>query len=227
MKDSLHTSRERRGFVPPLLYLCLFCLITESAPAESLTIEVRGPDDVGLAGIGVFLERLDQDITASANHTAIDILQKDKGFVPYVSLLQAGSTVTFSNLDDITHHIYSVTGNERFSFTLRAGEITPDMTIEQAGLIAMGCNIHDWMSGYLLVVNSPYYGITNSEGTVVIEVQDSGNYRIRTWHPQIEKGGEKLITVPGVARAMLKLEQGMAKIPLQRGVDDFDFLENY
>ena len=205
----------------------LIFLAAELAFAQPLSVEVQNPDGSAAAGIAVYLEALDRELPAGSNAVAIEILQQDKGFMPYVSAVQAGSTVTFSNHDDITHHIYSVTGSQRFSFNLRAEEVTSEMVIEQAGLIAMGCNIHDWMSGYLLAVDSPYYGTTDAQGRAVIEVGDAGNYRIVTWHPEVEKSVEKVARLPMTETVILQLEQGLAIKPRQKGVDNFDFLEGY
>jgi plastocyanin len=213
----------------PQWFICLglLCLLTESVAAQPLSVEVRNPDGTAVAGAAVYVEALDRELPPGANHSAIEILQQDKGFAPYVSVVQAGSTVTFSNHDDITHHIYSVTGNQRFAFSLRAGEITPEMTIEQAGLIAMGCNIHDWMSGYLLVVDSPYYGMTDPQGETVIDVDQAGSYRIVIWHPQLGKSVQKIVRLPTTETVTLQLVQGLAKIPRQKGIDSFDFLDGY
>ena len=224
-----HPYSTRRLASYPLWFICpgLFFLAAELAFAHPLSVEVQNPDGSAAAGIAVYLEALDRKLPAGSNDVAIEILQQDKGFVPYVSAVQAGSTVTFSNHDDITHHIYSVTGSQRFSFNLRAGEVTPEMVIEQSGLIAMGCNIHDWMSGYLLVVESPYYGTTDAQGRAVIEVGDAGNYRIVTWHPEVEKSVEKVALLPMTETIVIQLGQGLAIKPRQKGVDNFDFLEGY
>jgi len=227
MTDERYPPRNRNGIALRIFCLGLFCLTAKSALAETVTVEVRDPAGGAIVGIAVYLEPLDREILSRTNHATVEILQQDKGFVPYVSVVQAGSNVTFSNNDDITHHIYSVTGNKRFSFNLRAHEITPEMSIEQAGAIAMGCNIHDWMSGHLLVVDSPYYGMTNTQGQVVIEVGDAGRYRIVTWHPQLQKIVQKIVPLPTMETVSLQLEQSLAAIPRQKGIDNFDFLEGY
>ena len=227
MHEHRDSTRKPAGYRLWLICHGLFFLAAELAFANPLSVEVQNPDGSAAAGIAVYLEALDRELPTGSNAVAIEILQQDKGFVPYVSAVQAGSTVTFSNHDDITHHIYSVTGSQRFSFNLRADEVTPEMVIEQAGLIAMGCNIHDWMSGYLLVVDSPLYGTTDAQGRAVIEVGDAGNYRIVTWHPEVEKSVEKVARLPMTETVILQLEQGLAIKPRQKGVDNFDFLEGY
>ena len=227
MYTQRHQARRGGRFSSRIICPALLCLALHSAHAESLALQVVDASGAPAPGIAVYLEAVDRDLPAGSHQVAIEILQQNKGFVPYVSVVQAGSTVTFSNLDDITHHIYSVTGRERFSVTLKTGEITDGMTIEQAGLIAMGCNIHDWMSGYLLVVDTPYYATTDARGRALIEVELGGRYRVVTWHPQIEQGVQQEVILPGAGSVTLALAQAMPKLPRQQGVDDFDFLEGY
>lgn len=217
--------KRRSGIVRYIL--ALICLLSGVVFAGPVAVQVQDPDGVGVEGVAVYIEWLDGKAPVSSSHSAIDILQKDKGFSPFLSVVQSGTTVTFSNFDDITHHIYSVTGNERFSYNIRAGEKTPDMTIEKPGLIAMGCNIHDWMSGYLLVLETPYYALTDSQGRAVFEVREAGNYRAVAWHPQMKDEPSQDISLPGDELVVLKLQHKMAKIPRQKAVDDFDFLEGY
>jgi len=194
---------------------------------QPLTITVKDNQGKVLPGIVVYATWLEGKTTNKMKHSAIDIRQKDKGFNPYLSVVQSNSTVTFSNLDDITHHIYSVTGIERFSYSLQAGKITPPLSIEQAGLIAMGCNIHDWMSGYLLVVNTPYYALTNQHGKIELNIQQQGKFQVTAWHPQFNEKLNIQVSLPIQTDLVLNLTEKMAKIPSQKSSDDFDFLEGY
>jgi len=216
----------------PLRYLLTLLssalvVFASSSHAQPLTITVKDNQDKILPGIVVYATWLDGETANKMKHSAIDIRQKDKGFNPYLSVVQSNSTVTFSNLDDITHHIYSVTGIERFSYSLQAGKITPPLSIEQAGLIAMGCNIHDWMSGYLLVVNTPHYGLTDEHGQVELNIQQQGQFQVTAWHPQFNEKLSIQTSLPSQSKLVLNLSEKMAKIPSQKSSDDFDFLEGY
>lgn len=170
---------------------------------------------------------LDGKMANELKHSAIDIRQKDKGFNPYLSVVQSNSSVTFSNLDDITHHIYSVTGIERFSYSLKSGKTTQPLSIEQAGIIAMGCNIHDWMSGYLLVVDTPFYAITADDEQIELTVVQQGDFQITAWHPQFNEKITRHVTLPNQDKIELRLTEKMATIPSQKSSDDFDFIEGY
>jgi len=211
-----------------LLYILAgMLLLPAMAFAESISVQVLGANGTAAEGIAVYIESLDGRSVRSSSHVSIDILQKDKAFTPYLSLVQVGTTVSFSNLDDITHHIYSVSGNKHFSHTVRAGKKTGDMKLEKTGIIAMGCNIHDWMSGYLLVVETPYYELTDSQGLVVFDLPDSVSYRAVAWHPQMNDALSKVINLNSSSSIVLQMKHKMSSIPHQKGIDDFDFLEGY
>jgi len=195
--------------------------------AISLSVTVNDVQNDTLEGVVVYVQFQSNDTLSTEKYTAIDIRQKDKGFSPYINVIQSNSKVTFSNLDDITHHIYSVTGNEKFSYTIKSGDISLPLKIKHSGLIAMGCNIHDWMSGYILVVDTPYYGITNKDGNIYFNLENPGIYQIVVWHPQMNEKPFKKIKLNNNSKVLIKLSNAMSKIPEQKGVDDFDFLEGY
>lgn len=210
-----------------LLWLAAPGYVGSPAFAGPVSVQVLDPDGAALPGIVVYVETSDHSLPASRGTAAIDILQKDRGFEPYVSVVQAVTSVTFTNLDDITHHIYSVTGGTRFSYTIRANEKTPALVIDKPGLIAMGCNIHDWMSGYLLVLETPYFALTDERGIAQFDIDQTGAYEVVAWHPQMPEEIAARLEVPGASELALKLQRPMKAIPRQRAVDEFDFLEGY
>jgi len=210
-------------------YLLFACpvLIASSCFANDIQVQVVSHQKQPLKGIVVYLEAIGRHIALESKASAINIGQKNKGFAPYVSVVQSGTSVTFSNQDDITHHIYSVTGNKKFTYTIRSGEASSPLEIDQKGIIAMGCNIHDWMSGYILVLDTPYYTKTDANGVATVYGLEHGKYRIVAWHPQLQERLVKETFLPSASPIVLQLQKKMAKIPSQKGVDDFDFLDGY
>lgn len=97
----------------------------------------------------VYLQPQD-DIFLTLNENIVEVGQFDRSFTPYISVIQLGNTVNFKNRDDITHHIYSPIGDNKFSYKINAGQSASKSDFQQTGEVAMDCNIHDWMSGYLL-----------------------------------------------------------------------------
>jgi plastocyanin len=158
-----------------------------------------------------------------------EIEQLDKKFAPYVSAVRQQDEVIFTNHDDITHHMYSFNGPARFDFRLKTAESKTVMDFAEPGVIAMGCNIHDWMSGYVMVVETPFYAVTDAEGLVVFTDMPASDYHLVAWHPQMAKDelADRHIVIPDVSVVTLQLTQPMAPIPAQKSLGDFDFLEDY
>ena len=103
--------------------------------------------------------------------------QIDKEFVPYVQVIRVGSTVRFPNNDNIRHHVYSFSAAKKFVLPLYSGTPATPVLFDKVGVVRLGCNIHDWMIGYLYVTDAPYFGKTAVPGRVDMLLQ---RYRIRT-----------------------------------------------
>jgi len=165
------------------------------------------------------------------NKETLYIEQKGKKFSPYIAVMQKGQTINFVNKDDITHHIYSVSGENRFEFKIKAGveKVTNPMLVTEE--IAMGCNIHDWMSGYALVVDTPYFGKTNKQGMITFSLPKNAKYEVTAWHPQLDVKDNRVsqsITVNHVnLSTIITLPENLLPLPEQTGQDEFDFIEEY
>jgi plastocyanin len=110
--------------------------------------------------------------------------QINKTFVPLVTVVQAGAQVAFPNRDEVRHHVYSFSPAKVFEIKLYAGAATPPRIVfDKAGEVVLGCNIHDTMLGYILVVDSPFYGKSAREGRVKLEGLPEGEYDVHAWHP--------------------------------------------
>ncbi len=213
--------------------LCLTPIFFSSlAWAQQVEIQVIDPSLTGVEQVVVYLIPLKQQALAQ-NSQPLIIRQKDKAFAPYVTVAQKGQQLSFQNQDDITHHIYSVSGKNRFSFKVKAGTEKLSPNLNYAGEVAMGCNIHDWMSGYVLVVDTPYYAQTDNNGIARLELAQNGDYRLVIWHPELTTENyqiDQTITVPNIENNnvwKIKLAEPLQSPPEQENQDEFDFLEGY
>ncbi|WP_271270350.1 hypothetical protein [Aliamphritea hakodatensis] len=202
-----------------------------SAPALAieLNVQVLSASGEPLQDMVVYAEPLDGQ-QLPATDKVVSVGQKGKSFAPYVSVSQAGSDVLFDNQDDITHHIYSVDSDARFSFKIKAGEQRLQRGLDQSGEVAMGCNIHDWMSGYLLLVDTPLFGKTSQAGAVSFDTPEAGRYRVTVWHPQLLADNNReaqTVDVQNGMKVTARLTSGMDETPEQESDDDFDFLSEY
>lgn len=142
--------------------------------------------------------------------------QRDTQFQPLVSVIHTGSRVQFPNSDNVRHQVYSFSPAKRFELPLYSGQAAAPVVFETPGVVELGCNIHDWMIAYVVVVDTPYHAISTASGQVAIEAPP-GRYRLRIWHPHLPSASapvEQDITVgaePLVRRIDLPLQTPAAR----------------
>ena len=120
---------------------------------------------------------------STKNENPITVDQVDKEFAPYMTAIQAGSRINFPNNDKIRHQVYSFSDTKQFEIPLYSGTPSDPVLFEKPGVVALGCNIHDWMTAYIFVANSPYFAITDKNGKAEIKNLTKGEYNIEAWHP--------------------------------------------
>ena len=114
----------------------------------------------------------------------VAVEQVDREFVPYVTVVQTGTTVTFPNRDPILHHVYSFSPAKPFEIKLYTGKSPTEVVFDKPGVVTLGCNIHDWMIGYILVVSTPHFAKTDATGVARLRDLPAGAYDLQAWHPQ-------------------------------------------
>ena len=158
----------------------LAALCAQPALAGVVTVDVTTRSAATAADTVIVFDPL--DATPAPSHDAAVIDQVNKTFVPRVSVVRAGTAITFPNSDHIRHQVYSFSRAKTFTLKLYAGSPHTAVTFDQAGLVVLGCNIHDNMLAYVGVVDSPYFAKLGDSGTATFNLP-AGRYRLRTWHP--------------------------------------------
>ena len=120
--------------------------------------------------------------------------QRNLMFVPDVLVVQTGTAVDFPNSDQVRHQVYSFSPAKPFQLALYAGRAHAPVVFEHAGLVTVGCNIHDSMLGYIWVTDSPWFGRTGANGTLQLRDLTSGDYTVRVWHSRLSETGPQLET---------------------------------
>ena len=120
---------------------------------------------------------------APADHVVVD--QKKMTFVPHVSVVQQGTTVEFLNSDPVGHNVYwpSISGNKKLAHNMGTwpqGQKKPFQFMD-LGAASLLCNVHPEMSGYVVVVPTPYFAVTDKDGNYTIKNVPPGHYTILTW----------------------------------------------
>jgi plastocyanin len=116
--------------------------------------------------------------------------QVNQEFTPKVTAIVVGTAVRFPNHDNIRHQVYSFSPAKRFELPLYAGVPAEAVLFDKPGVVILGCNIHDWMIGYVYVSESPYFAKTRADGTALIADLPSRAYVVRLWHPQLDASEE-------------------------------------
>ncbi len=132
------------------------------------------------------------------------LVQRNKTFVPHVLVVQAGSMVQFPNEDPFFHNVFSLFAGKRFDLGLYESGSSRSVRFDKPGASFLFCNIHPEMSAVILVVATPYYGLSDKAGRVKIEDVPEGRYRLEVWHerssPEALKNAEQVVTVSGATR---------------------------
>lgn len=133
-----------------------------------------------------------------------EMVQKNIAFIPHVLIVPVGATVRFPNRDAVRHHIYSFSKPARFEMKLYGREETRSYTFASPGTVALGCNIHDRMTGFIRVVDTPFAAKSDRSGALSIDGLSAGVARVTIWHPRLKtRDNELMLTLPVPARGSL------------------------
>lgn len=148
--------------------------------AATLEVEVR--DFAGAPVPDAVVHVYPKSGPAAFRKRDAQVEQLDKTFVPLVTVVQTGTAVQFPNRDPIRHHVYSFSPAKPFELKLYSGTPAAPVLFDKAGEVVLGCNIHDNMIAYVLVVDTPFFAKTNKEGKAKVDALAAGDYEVRLWH---------------------------------------------
>lgn len=188
----------------------LLLLAALVAPVHAGTAEVQVVDSAGkpLAGAAVFLESREAK-AASRPAAGVEIAQAKRQFSRAVTLVTVGTPVSFPNLDTVRHHVYSFSPVKKFEIKLYVGTPAAPVVFDSPGIAVLGCNIHDNMAAWVVVVETPHHGLTGADGKLTLRNMPAGTYQLRSWHPALPPGDpapSQALVVPasGTASASVK-----------------------
>jgi plastocyanin len=120
---------------------------------------------------------------APAEHVVVD--QKKMEFIPHVVVILQGTTVDFTNSDPVGHNVYwpSISGNKKLTHNLGTWPKGDKKSFQfnDMGVAPLLCNVHPEMSGYVVVVATPYFAVTDKDGNYEIKNVPAGKYTLKTW----------------------------------------------
>jgi len=177
----------------PLLPVTLFAGVTvegrvelpksHSAPVQAKRYEIVTKGGVLSTQPPLAVVYLDGSFPQPASIPTKQVAQKDLTFVPALLPVRAGTRVEFPNLDDTYHNIFSYSPAKRFDLGRYRPEERPIpiQVFDKPGLVTLRCDIHEHMRGLILVLNTPYFVMTDTDGHFRLSGLPAGHYTLKAW----------------------------------------------
>ena len=156
-------------------------------------IKARGVRDA--RDVVVYLEGVKGEFPPPEEKPVMD--QVNLVFIPHVLPVLVGTTVLFTNNDKVKHNVFSPSKCCKFNLGTYGAGIEREVTFDQPGKVALLCNVHTEMSAYVFVLESPYFALTDLEGTFSIGNIPSGTYTIKTWHEKLKEKKQEVTVLEG------------------------------
>ena len=188
------TRREPRGrSVLRIFLLVFFSSLGFSGASSSQEITVTGKLELFREGSAslqdsssgvVWLTRIGEtgEPPAASSSPKLQLVQKNKSFNPHLVVVQVGSSVAFPNKDPFFHNVFSLFEGKRFDLGLYEAGTSRTVIFDREGISYIFCNIHPEMSGVVVALKTPYYGISDARGSVTIPDVPPGRYELHVWH---------------------------------------------
>lgn len=160
--------------------LMFACLETTGARASN----IGGKVQVGAAGLPnavVYLEGVKGNFPPPQRAV---LNQRDKSFAPHVLAVMKGATIEFLNSDDFLHNTFSDSKTKVFNLNQPVKDSRSLLKVDQPGVIEVRCHIHGSMQAWIVVVDNPYFAVTDSRGIFRIQGVPPGTYKLKSWSEQ-------------------------------------------
>lgn len=132
--------------------------------------------------------------------------QKNLVFIPHVLPVVAGTTVDFLNSDDVLHNVFSPDKCCKFDLGTYGKSVSKSQKFDKAGSQAvLLCNVHPEMEAYVVVLQNPYFALSDKEGNFKIENVPAGNYVLKVWNEKL-KGVDQSITIPASRKLVVNFD---------------------
>ena len=156
-----------------------------AAPLTAATIDARVADARGnaITNAVVYAIPSGHELPLAKKTAVMD--QKNRMFIPHVLPVQVGTSVRFPNSDDIRHQVYSFSPAKTFQLPLYAGTPSTPLIFDKTGVVTLGCNIHDQMSAFIVVLETPYFEKTAGDGRASLNDVEAGRYTLHVWYPDM------------------------------------------
>jgi plastocyanin len=171
------------------LILSSFAVLALALPAAAadLTVTVRTPAGEPVKDAVVMLKPPGGGSAAPIKFTwPYAVAQQNIQFNPFVLIVPVGSSVSFPNKDNVRHHVYSFSPVKTFELKLYGHDESRSVLFDKAGVVPLGCNIHDQMIAYVMVVDTAFSAKTGADGVAVIRGLPAGASSMTVWQPYMK-----------------------------------------
>ncbi|MCH7592377.1 MAG: carboxypeptidase regulatory-like domain-containing protein [Planctomycetes bacterium] len=168
---------------------------TKPIPNEDIVVS----KDAKVRWVVAYIKKIDQgkpfDIDPD-NPTTLD--QKGCRFRPHIVVVPKDQPLRILNSDGVLHNVHlHAKKNEPFNRSMPGRVKQLDVTFDYSERIRVGCDVHKWMSGWIVVAKHPYYAVTGKDGTFRFEDVPAGNYTVEIWHEKLGKKQAEVTVTPG------------------------------
>jgi plastocyanin len=156
---------------------------SRSAPIQAKRYEIVTKAGVLSTQPPLAVVYLDGNFPRPASFPVKEVTQKDLTFIPALLPVELGTRVEFPNLDDTYHNIFSYSPTKRFDVGRYRSEERPipSVMFDKPGLVTLRCDIHEHMRGLILVLNTPYFVMTDTAGRFRLDKLPAGRYTVKAW----------------------------------------------
>ncbi len=167
------------GKIIPLLTPLVLVMTALAVQAGTIRGRVDGGRMLKKGPAVVYLAGAKGEFKKPAGNPTMD--QRNMTFIPHVLAIQTGTTVDFLNNDEVRHNVFSPDREKYNLGTWPTGKVKPH-TFTQKGVYTQLCNVHPEMEAFIVVLDTPYFAVTDAEGNFVIRDVPPGTYTVKTWH---------------------------------------------
>lgn len=156
---------------------------TRSAPVVNMRYEIVAKGGVLATNPPLAIVYVEGEFPRTTPAPVVQVSQKDLMFVPSLLAVETGTRIEFPNLDDTYHNIFSFSPAKRFDLgRYRSDERpVPFQIFDQPGLVTLRCDIHEHMRGLILVVDTPFFTVTEPDGRFVLKNVPAGKHTLKVW----------------------------------------------
>ena len=161
----------------------IFVGMWSSSYGAELSIRLSNLSGAVLADAVVFDSKARVGPGSAESRKRQTIVQRGRVFEPFVTVVEKGTSILFPNDDPMLHHVYSFSPAKHFEIKLYKGTPAAPILFDKTGVVALGCNVHDWMLAYVLVVDTPIFERSGKDGVAHLRPIAAGTYDLMVWYP--------------------------------------------